>query len=207
MARLSLTRRSGDEFFNLLDEAGANMLRTAELLDRLLANWPDDEGLAREILICEQEGDRITHDVIQLLNRKISTPIDREDIYALASALDDVVDYTEEAADFLNLYNIEVPMEQAQQLSGILLECCRSLAVALSQLSGFGDVHQHLVEVNRLENEGDRITREALASLFANGVDPMFVIRWKDIFERLEHGIDACETAANFVETIVVKNA
>jgi hypothetical protein len=207
MARLSLSRRNGQEFFNLFDEAGANILRAAELLDRLLRNWPDEEGLVREILICEQEGDRITHDVIQLLNHKISTPIDREDVYSLASALDDIVDYTEEAADFLGLYHIEAPMEQAQQLSSVLHDACRNLSVALSQLQRFGDLHQELVEVNRLENEGDQITREALASLFANGIDPMVVIRWKDIFERIEQAIDACETVANIIETILVKHA
>jgi predicted phosphate transport protein (TIGR00153 family) len=207
MARFTRSRRNGHEFFNLFDEAGANILRAAELLDRLLREWPEQEGLEREILICEQEGDRITHDVIQLLNHKISAPIDREDVYALASALDDIVDYTEEAADFLTLYHIEAPMEQAQELSSVLRDSCRSLSIALSQLQGFGDLHHQLVEVNRLENEGDRITREALASLFANGIDPMVVIRWKDIFERIEQAIDACETAANILETILVKHA
>jgi predicted phosphate transport protein (TIGR00153 family) len=201
------SRRNGVEYFNLFDEAGANILRAAELLDRLLHEWPDEEGLEREILICEQEGDRITHDVIQLLNHKIATPIDREDVYALASALDDIVDYTEEAADFLGLYNIEAPMVQAQQLSVVLRDACRNLSMALSRLHEFGDLHHQLVEVNRLENEGDRITREALASLFVNGIDPMIVIRWKDIFERIEQAIDACETAANIMETILVKHA
>ena len=207
MALFTRSRRNGAEFFNLFDEAGANILRAAELLDQLLREWPDEEGLEREILICEQEGDRITHDVIQLLNHKISVPIDREDVYALASALDDIVDYTEEAADFLGLYNIEAPMEQAQQLSGVLRDSCRNLAMALSRLHEFGDLHHQLVEVNRLENEGDRITREALASLFVNGIDPMIVIRWKDIFERIEQAIDACETVANILETILVKHA
>jgi uncharacterized protein len=207
MARFTRSRRNGVEFFNLFDEAGANLLRAAELLDRLLREWPEQAGLEREILLCEQEGDRITHDVIQLLNHKISTPMDREDVYALASALDDIVDYTEEAADFLQLYHIEAPMDQAQQLSGVLRAACRSLALALSQLQEFGDLRHQLVEVNRLEKEGDRISREALASLFANGIDPMVVIRWKDIFERLEQAIDACETAANILETILVKHA
>jgi uncharacterized protein len=207
MARFTRSRRNGVEFFNLFDEAGANILRAADLLDRLLREWPDEEGLGREILICEQEGDRITHDLIQLLNHKVSAPIDREDVYRLASALDDIVDYTEEAADFLGLYHIEAPMVQAQQLSGVLRDSCRNLSVALSHLQEFGDLHHQLVEVNRLENEGDRITREALASLFVNGIDPMIVIRWKDIFERIEQAIDACETAANILETILVKHA
>ena len=207
MSRFSITRRDGHEFFNLFDEAGANVLRAAELLGQLLHAWPDESGLAREILICEQEGDRITHDVIQLLNRKLTAPLDREDLYALASALDDIVDYTEEAADFLALYHIEAPMDQAQQLSEVLRDTCRSLAVALSELAHLDRLHHHLVEIHRLENEGDRITREALASLFQNGIDPMMVIRWKDIFERIEQAIDACETVAHILEGIVVKQA
>jgi uncharacterized protein len=205
--RFSLTNRNGREFFNLFDEAGANILRAAELLDDLLGTWPDENGLQREILICEQEGDRITHDLIQLLNHKVPTSIDRQDVYELASALDDVVDYTEEAADFLSLYNIEAPMEQAQELSRVLRGSCSNLAAALSRLEHFGDFHHELVEINRLENEGDRIVREALASLFVNGIDPMVVIRWKDIFERMEQAIDACETASHLIESIVVKHA
>jgi uncharacterized protein len=205
--RFSFTTRNGREFFNLFDEAGANIRRAADLLDQLLRTWPDEHGLTREILICEQEGDRITHDLVQLLNHKVPTSIDRQDVYALASALDDVVDYTEEAADFLSIYNIEAPMEQAQELGQVLRDSCSNLAAALSQLEHFGDFHHELVEVNRLENEGDRILREALASLFANGIDPMVVIRWKDIFERMEQAIDACETAANILESIVVKHA
>jgi predicted phosphate transport protein (TIGR00153 family) len=207
MVRLSLVPRDR-EFFNLFDEAGTNILHAAELLTRLMKSWPDAGGLGREILICEQEGDRITHDIIHRLNTTSVTPLDREDIFALASSLDDVVDFTEEAADFMGLYNIEAPMEQAQQLTRVLEDCCRNLSQALSRLrTSLSDLNHYFVEVNRLENEGDRITREALASLFRNGIDPMVVIRWKDIFERLEHAIDACEHVANILEGIVVKHA
>jgi uncharacterized protein len=205
MARLSLVPKDR-EFFNLFDEAGTNILHAAQLLDRLMKQWPDAGGLGREILICEQEGDRITHDVIHRLNSTSVTPIDREDIYALAGALDDIVDFTEEAADFMGLYNIEAPMEQAQQLTRVLEDSCRNIAEALKRLRGFQDLNHYLVEVNRLENEGDRITREALASLFRGGIDPMVVIRWKDIFDRLEHAIDATERVANILEGIVVKH-
>jgi predicted phosphate transport protein (TIGR00153 family) len=194
------------EFFNLFDEAGANIRRAADLLSELMGSWPEANGLRREILICEQDGDRITHDIIHRLNTSSRAPLEREDIYELASALDDVVDYTEEAADFLGLYHIEAPMEQAQELASVLKEACANLAGALSRLRGFSDLNHFFVEVNRLENEGDRITRQALASLFANGIDPMVVIRWKDIFERLEQAIDACEHAANIIEGIVVKH-
>jgi predicted phosphate transport protein (TIGR00153 family) len=195
------------EFFNLFEEAGGNVQRAGELLAELLQRWPESSGLRRDILICEQEGDRITHDIIHRLNTTSVTPIDREDIYALASALDDVVDFTEEAADFLGLYHIEAPMEQAQRLSEVLRDACRCLAGALSKLRGFRDLNSSFVEVNRLEHEGDRITREALASLFADGIDPMVVIRWKDIFERIEQAIDACEHVANIIEGITVKHA
>jgi predicted phosphate transport protein (TIGR00153 family) len=205
MARLSLVPKDR-EFFNLFDEAGTNILHSAQLLVRLMKQWPDAGGLGREILICEQEGDRITHDIIHRLNSTSVTPIDREDIHALASALDDIVDYTEEAADFMGLYHIEAPMEQAQQLAGVLEDACRNIAQALNRLRGFRELNHYFVEVNRLENEGDRITREALASLFRGGIDPMVVIKWKDIFERLEQAIDACEHVANILEGIVVKH-
>jgi uncharacterized protein len=206
MARFSLVPKDR-EFFNLFDEAGANILRAAELLSQLMKSWPDAGGLGRDILICEQEGDRITHDIIHRLNTTSVTPIDREDIFALAAALDDIVDYTEEAADFMGLYNIEAPMEQALQLTDLLEDACRNISQALSKLRGLPDLNHYFVEVNRLENEADRVTREALASLFRNGIDPMVVIRWKDIFERLEQAIDACETAANILEGIIVKHA
>jgi predicted phosphate transport protein (TIGR00153 family) len=205
MARFSLVPQDR-QFFSLFVEAGSNILRAAELLEELMTKWPDSGGLGRDILICEQEGDRITHDIIHRLNSTSVTPIDREDIFALASALDDVVDYTEEAADFMGLYQIEAPMEQAQQLTAVLTHACRNIAEALGRLRGFRDLEHYFVEVNRLENDGDRITREALASLFSNGIDPMVVIRWKDIYERLEQAIDACEKAANILEGIVVKH-
>jgi len=194
------------EYFDLFEKAGANILRAADLLDQMMRGYPDTAGLARDILICEQEGDRITHDTIRRLNQTFVTPIDREDIYELVSALDDVVDYTEEVADYLGLYRIEAPMEQAQRLTHILLQAARELAEAIPLLRGFKDLSKHTVEVNRLENDGDRVSREAMASLFDNGIDPMVVIRWKDIFERLESAIDATETVANILEGVVIKN-
>ena len=194
-------------FFDLFEEAGGNILRAATLLDQMLRDFPESAQLARDILICEQEGDRITHDIIRRLNETFVTPIDREDIYELASALDDIVDYTEEVADYLGLYKIEAPMEQSQQLAAVLLQAARQISEAMPRLRGFKDISHYTVEINRLENDGDRITREAMASLFDNGIDPMVVIRWKDIFERLESAIDATERVANIIEGIVIKNS
>jgi hypothetical protein len=194
-------------YFELFEEAGKNILLAADLLDRMLRNFPDSKLLARDILICEQEGDRITHDIIHRLNHTFVTPIDREDILALASALDDIVDYTEEVADYLGLYKIEAPMDQAIKLAHVLLEATRQIAEAIPRLRGFRDISHYTVEINRLENEGDRITREAVASLFDGGIDPMVVIRWKDLFERLEAAVDSTEHVANILEGIVIKNS
>ena len=171
-------------FFDLLAESGRNALRSAELLREMLERWPDgSEGLNREILKSEQEGDRITHDIIHRLNSTFVTPFDREDIYGLATQVDDVVDYVEEAGDFLGLYQIEAPMQQSLALAEVLVGCCTELEAALAGLRGFKDLDRHLIEIHRLENDGDRISRDAVASLFANGIDPMGVIRWKDIIE------------------------
>ncbi len=208
MARLSqLFAPKEREFFDLFEEAGANIVRAAGLLEKLLEEWPEQGELAREVRDCEHEGDRITHDIIQRLNHTFVTPIDREDIYALASALDDIVDFIEEVSDFLGLYRIEATMDKAIEMGQILHEAARAVAGAIPRLRTFKDIHHYTVEVNRLENDGDRVLREALASLFERGIDPMLVIRWKDIFERLEDAIDACETTANILEGIVIKNA
>jgi predicted phosphate transport protein (TIGR00153 family) len=208
MARLSSVFAPKDrEFFDLFEDSATNVLRAADLLDEMLRNYPERADLARDILLCEQRGDRITYDLIQRLNATFVTPIDAEDILALASGLDDIVDLTEEVADYLGLYKIEAPMEQAQRLAHILMECCRQLDEAMPRLRGFNDVSHFTTEVHRLETEGDRVTREAIASLFDTGIDPMVVIRWKDIFERLEDAIDATEHLANVLANIVAKNS
>jgi predicted phosphate transport protein (TIGR00153 family) len=195
------------EFYDLFEESAANIVRAADLLDQLLRAWPERGELLRDLVICEQEGDRITHDIIHRLNQTFVTPIDREDIYELAVALDDVVDFAEETGDFLQLYKIEAPMEQAQRLSHILLQASRQIAEAMPRLRSYKDINHYLIEIHRLENDGDRVTREALASLFDNGIDPMVVIRWKDIFERLENAVDATEKVANVLEGITIKNS
>ena len=194
-------------YFELFEEAGRNILHAADLLDELLSNYPDSKSLAAEIRDCEHEGDRITHDIIDRLNHTFVTPIDREDILALASALDDIVDYIEEVADYLGLYKIEAPMDQAVKLARVLHAAARQICEAMPQLRAFADLSQHTVEINRLENEGDRITREAVASLFDGGIDPMVVIRWKDLFERLEDAIDSTERVAYLLEGVVIKNS
>jgi uncharacterized protein len=206
VARLSFVPKDRI-FFDLFVEGGQNTLRAAKLLRDMLKQWPDEGGLARDILKAEQEGDRITHDIVRRLNTTFVTPIDREDIYGLATQLDDVVDYIEEAADFMGLYQIEAPMEQALAMAEVLVKSCEQLYQALTHLRGFKDLERYWIEIHRLENDGDRISRDAVASLFSNGIDPMVVIRWKDIFGVLERAIDATETAAHILEGIAIKNS
>jgi len=200
-------RGSDREYFDLFERAGSNIEDAARLLEEMLAEYPERRDLALEIREREHEGDQLTHEIIQRLNQTFVTPIDREDILQLASSLDDIVDYTEEVADYLGLYKIEAPMAQAQRLAGVLRDATRQIAQAIPLIRGFKDITKHMVEVHRLENEGDRLTREAIASLFETGIDPMVVIRWKDIFERLENAIDSTERAAFILEGIVIKNA
>jgi uncharacterized protein Yka (UPF0111/DUF47 family) len=195
------------EFFDLFEEAARNALKAAELLERLLEQWPDDgSALRAQILDCEHDGDRITHAIIQRLNHSFVTPFEREDIIALASGLDDVVDFIEEVADFLGLYRIEAPMQQAQEMATVLRRSTRAICSAVPRLRSLQDISEFTNEVNELENEGDRLLRDAVASLFERGIDPMMVIRWKDIFERLEEAIDSTERAANILEGVMIKN-
>ena len=198
---------SDRDFFELFEHAGANIERAARLLDEMLDDYPERRALAQEILGLEHEGDRITHEIIQRLNQTAAAPIDREDVLQLASALDDIVDYTEEVSDYLGLYAVEAPMVQAQRLAGVLRSATAEIARAIPLLRGFTDISKYTVEVHRLENEGDRIVRGAIASLFEGGVDPMVVIRWKDIFERLENAIDSTERAAFLLEGIMIKHS
>jgi predicted phosphate transport protein (TIGR00153 family) len=194
-------------FFDLFAQAGGNSLRAAKLLQEMLKGWPESAPLAREILLVEQEGDRITHDLSQRTNSTFVTPIDAEDIYNLAGKIDDIVDHIEEAADFMGLYGIEAPMDKAQEMADVLVKACEQLAVLLDNMRGYKDLDQYWIEIHRIENDGDRLFREALASLFRGGIDPMVVIRWRDIILRLERAIDATEEAATVVETIATKYA
>jgi uncharacterized protein len=206
VARFSLVPQDR-VFFDLFAEGGQNTLRTAKLLRDMLERWPDEAGLSRDILKAEQEGDRITHDIVQRVNTTFVTPIDGEDIYGLATKLDDIVDHIEESADFMGLYRIEAPMDQSLAMADVLVKSCEQLALLLENLRGFKDLEKYWIEIHRLENDGDRLYRDAVASLFANGIDPMVVIRWRDIFLRLERAIDATETSVHILEGIVIKNA
>jgi uncharacterized protein len=197
------------ELLELFEESGRNVQRVSLLLRDLLAGYPEQAGLARDILLCEQEGDRIAHDILHLLASRgpRRCVLDAADVHALTGALDDIVDYAEEAADQLGLYGVEAQMEQSQQIADVLVGASEQVAAGLRGLRNGADISAHLVEIHRLENEADRLVRAAVASLFATGIDPMMVIRWKDIFETEEAAVDACETVANVLEGITLKRA
>ena len=195
---------------NLVEEAGRNVQRSGLLLRRLISELPEHAPLAEELAACEREGDRITHDIIHRLNgaRRVrggQIPFDAGDGYVLATALDDIVDHTEQAAAQLGLYGVEAPMEQAVEFADVLVAAGDPILAALRCLHTGEDLTPYLVEIHRLENEGDRLLRNGVASLFARGTDPMVVIRWKDIFESLEAAVDACETVAHLLEGITLK--
>jgi uncharacterized protein Yka (UPF0111/DUF47 family) len=201
--------RPDPELLSLFEESGRNVQRACLLLRDLLSDYPEQSALAREILLCEQEGDRIVHDILHRLAARGSkrAHLDSADVHALAGALDDIVDYAEECADQLGLYGVEAPMEQSQQIAAVLVGAAEHVATGLRGLRNGLDVAPQLVEIHRLENEADRLQRAALADLFVAGIDPMMVIRWKDIFETLEAAVDACETVANVLEGMTLKRA
>ncbi len=205
--KISLTPRTG-EFFVLFARAGENALEVARLVERRFREHPNSGVTQERIKAVETAGDGITRDLITLLNTQYLTPFDREDIFMLATEIDDVVDYLEEASDLLGLYGVEMPTRHAVEQCSIIVRAVEQLATACENLKGMRGVQEALVELNSLEDQGDRVLRDALASLFRDErIDPLIVIRWKDIYEALERGLDACETAANVIANIVVKNA
>lgn len=205
LAHLFASRDRG--FYELFARLAATAVRSAELLVEMLENYPERRAeLSEAIRELEHDGDDQLHAIRARLNQAGVTPIDREDILELGSALDDVIDLTEEAADCMVLYGIEAPMEQSQRLAEILLAATRQIELAMPGVRDFSDVTAHTHEIHRLENEGDRMSRDAIATLFRGGIDPMVVIRWKDIFERLEQAIDATEHAADVIDEIIIKN-
>jgi uncharacterized protein Yka (UPF0111/DUF47 family) len=203
----STKTREDVELLELFEQSGRNVQKASALLRDLFSDYPERPELATEVLACEHEGDRIAHEILSRLAERGAADLDAADVHALAGALDDIVDHAEEAADQLGLYGVEAPMEQAQQMAEILVGTADLVADSLRGLRDGEAVAQQLVEIHRRENEADRIVRSAVASLFATGIDPMMVIRWKDIFDTLESAVDACETVANVLEGITLKRA
>ena len=206
-ARLAVRTPDYAELFELLRQAGRNVELSTAVLRDLMRAWPDGQEKRVELVELEHANDAVTHDIAHHLHHRLAVPFDRSDVLALGSGLDDVVDYAEEAADFLGLYRVEAPMDQAIALADTLAAAGREVAAALAAIEDLSAALPHLREIKRLENEGDRLLRDGLTALFDGGVDPMMVIRWKDIFERVEDGIDACDRVGHLLSGISVKQA
>lgn len=205
MPRFSLVPQKR-EFYTLYSRAARNAVEISRLLIRLLEEFPADGELLRDIKELEHEGDRLTRELVDLLNRTFVTPFDRDDMYRLATALDDICDHIDEAAGNIAGYGIDKIRPAARQQGEVILRSAEKLREAVERVDGFRDASRQLHELRDLEDEGDRLNRAAIHELFASGDDPMAVIRWKDIHEQLEEAVDACENAADVLEAILVKN-
>ena len=195
------------KFFDMFEEDARNVLGAARLLEQFFANYADRERIASQLRDAEHAGDQISHEIGHKLESTFVTPFDREDIHALISRLDDIVDLIEEIADTCILYNIDAPTPPAIKQAGIIVRQCEQLTQGLAKLRHFKGVEPFWIEIHRLENDGDRITRQAMAELFKHGQETMDVIKWKDVYALLEEAIDSAEDAANVIERIVVKHA
>ncbi len=196
-----------EQFFDLFVEDAANVLDGARQLETMLRTFDNPDKSAKKIRETEHKGDDISHDIGRRLEQSFVTPFDREEIHALISGLDDILDLIEEVADTFVLYNIDSPTKTSIKQASLIVQSCETLHQALSNLRGFKDLDKFVIEVHRLENEGDRLARSAIANLFDDGAKAMEVLKWKDIYGLLEDTIDKCEDVAQMIERIVVKHA
>jgi len=208
VARLRLLPRD-EKFFELFEKASGVVLAGAETLLQMLNDFENAEQYRKRIGDLEHEGDAVIHAVMDKLNRTFVTPFDHEDIRAIASRLDDIIDFTQAAAERLMLYQIKAPYPDSVELAGVLVQTVRQVQVVVGMLRDLGQrrlIIEHCIEINRLENSGDKLYREALGRLFEEG-DLLELIRWKEIFEQIEQAVDQCEDLADVIESIVVKHA
>jgi len=187
-----------DKFFAMFREMTWNIVEGAELLKDMLDNYHDPEKSQLRIKEVEHKGDTITHEIIKKLNKSFVTPLER----------DDILDLIDSTAQRFVMYNVEKPTPQAQELAFLILKSCQVISKGVSLLGGKLDhISECFVEVNSLENESDRVCREAVSRLFHEEKDPIQLIKWKEIYETLERAVDKCEDAANILESLVLKNA
>jgi predicted phosphate transport protein (TIGR00153 family) len=202
--RLTPQRR---EFFDYFSRASSNAVDVARLGKELFDRFPKDGAeLIGRIKEHEHTGDNLTYEIVNQINKTFVTPFDRDDIYRLAAAIDDVCDFIDETADHLGSWGVSDVPPDARALADVVLRQTILLDEAVQRIDGFKDSSRQLIELRNLEDEGDRLFRDGVGALFRSGADPLTVIRLKDIYEGLEEAVDACENAADVLEAIVVKN-
>ena len=194
-------------FYDLFGRNSDNVVSAAELLVEILQDPGAANGRQERISELEHDADEITHEIVRSINRTFVTPFDREDIYELSSGIDDVLDYIKEVSDKHSLYDITTPTPAAIELGALLLESAVQLRDAIRKLESLKGLESHWIEVNRIENQGDQVSRKAISDLFRSGSDPMQVMKLKDVYDNLEDALDRCEDVANVIENIVIKNA
>ena len=206
--KLKISNRSG-AFFDLFVESAENLRAAAVELRDLVEDFRDVERKARRLQEREHDGDQVTHEIIRRLNTSFITPMDREDIYVLATALDDVMDAIEAAGDLMVLHSIESPLPQMRAQADVLVQATTQTEEALRRLANLRqeDLEPYWVEINRLENEGDKLYRRAVADLFGGDHRAMDVLKWKEIIETLEEALDGLENVANVIEAVTLKHA
>jgi uncharacterized protein len=197
----------GESFFDLFEKAATNLADTAGLLLKLMTDYRDPERAHAEILQREHEGDEITHQIIRALNTTFVTPFDREDIHRLAVGMDDVVDAIEAVADMSVLHRIDHLLPEMAQQADVLARAAEQVRMAMGQLRAFKGLDRYWVEINRLENEGDRVYRQTVAHLFSGDYKAMDVLKWRDLVDQMEVALDGCEDVADTLESIVLKHA
>jgi predicted phosphate transport protein (TIGR00153 family) len=195
-----------EQFFDLFNEMADEIRQAAGLLEALLASDPPDTSKVDLIKDAEHRCDALTHDAIQRLHRTFITPFDREDLYSLASSLDNVMDAIDHSAALVRLYRITTIRSGARELARTVSNSADRLHTALESLAAKRPVHPHAVEINRLENEADRAYETAIEALFQTEHDPIMIIKWKELLDSLEEITDACEDVANVIEGVVVKH-
>ncbi len=206
MFRFSFMPRD-EKFFDLFEAAALNIRQAAAALREMVESEGDYAAGWRQVEEFEHEGDRITHELIRKLNQTFVTPLDREDIHQLSSRLDDVMDLIEAAATRMALYKITHCTPEARRLTVLIQEMAEEVALAVGKLKDMESILSHCVEINRLENVADQVSRDAIAALFTEGCDPVEIIKWKEIYETLETATDRCEDVADVLERIVLKHA
>jgi predicted phosphate transport protein (TIGR00153 family) len=197
-----------EKFFVMFKEMTVTIIEGAQLLKDMMDHFENPALSQKRIKDVEHKADQLTHDIIKKLNKSFVTPLDREDIYALSAALDDILDLIDASAQRIVMYNVENTTPEAKELAFLILKSCQTIDKAVALLGGKHEpIAEYCVEVNALENEADRVCREAISRLFDEEKDPIQLIKWKEIYETLERATDKCEDAANILESVVVKNA
>ncbi len=199
-----------ERFFDLFDKIAEKVVVAAEVLEDTLQDYGHLAEAITRLRALEHEADQLVHEAMDRLNKTFVTPLDREDILALTHVLDDVLDYTQSAADCMSLYGIPAPIPHSLEMAATLVSAAQQIRQGVTGLRNFGDIRGILdpcVRINSLENQGDATNRQALRALFGGGQDAVTILKWREVYEHLETALDRCEDVADVLQTIAVKNS